>query len=150
MLFDPALALRSTAGRTQELPDLLTADTKPLPLNQHLGKVDVIEVPVFFLMKGQDFGYRFWIQDVTYRSTSVLVAEAFKALCVPSLPDSFGLSVANAHDGGSLLQRQGMLSYLLKNVSPVGFFLVQDYKSLHVLHLHEGDIVSLLTHRSIN
>jgi hypothetical protein len=103
MLLAPALALGATAGCTQELPDFLPADTDTLLLNQHFDEMSIIEVLVFFLMEGEDFGRHIWIQGVTYRSASVLVAEAFKALYAPPLLDPFGLSVADPHDGGSLL-----------------------------------------------
>ena len=61
----------------------------------------------------------------------------------PALMDPFGLPVADPHDLRCFFQGQGPLSYLLEYVPPVSFPTAQDDKSLHVVHLHEGDIFSL-------
>jgi hypothetical protein len=143
MLLDPALALGATAGCTQELPDFLPADTDTLVLNQHFDEMSIIEVLVFLLMEDEDFGRRISIQGVTHRPASVLVAQPPKTFSTPPFLYPFRLSIADAHEGSSVLQGQGMLRHLLKNVPPVSFLLIQDYESLHVLHLHEGDIISL-------
>ena len=100
MLLAPALALGATAGCPQELPDFLPAHTDTLVLNQHFDEMSIIEVWVFFLMEDDDFGRRIWIQGVTHRPASVLVAQAFKTFCAPPLLDPFGVPITDGHDGG--------------------------------------------------
>ncbi len=103
----------------------------------------IVEVGVNFLMKGHNDRCGLVRQSVTDLSTPVAVTQALDTVFLPAFVYSFGLPIADSHDPGRFLQSQGVLSHLLKNVPPMNFLPAQDDKSLHVVHLHEGDIFSL-------
>ncbi len=142
-LLGAALSLRLAAGRSQDLADLLPTQDDALVLGQHLGEVRVVEVLVDVLMEGDDDRSICVGQSVAYSPAPVAVTQGLQAAILPSSADSFGLSIADAHDLGCFFQRQGSLSYLLENVTPMDFLSTQDDMSLHALHLHEEDIFSL-------
>jgi hypothetical protein len=143
MLPRAAFAFGTATGSPEELANFLATDGDALTFGQHLNEVGVVEVCVFILMEGEDFRCQIISQGMTYGSAPILVAQTFKAFVKPPSMDPFGLPVADPHDHSGFLQSQGLLSYLLKNMPSVSFSLIQDYESLHVLHLHEGDIISL-------
>ena len=137
------LALGPMAGGPADLPDLLAADRDALALEQGLGEVGIVEVLIDLLVQRQDGRDQLRGQGVAGSAAPVAVAQPSQAVLLPALMDALGLPVADVHVLGGFLEGQDVVGDLLQHACPVGLFAVQDDKSLHDGHLHEGDIFSL-------